>query len=763
MTDRTSDKRKQEKNTQHTLLALGALALLCVIFYWDALWLSPDRIIAGNDLVTMFLNWLRFAKSSLKQGELPLWNPYLFSGLPFIANPQPAMFYPPTWLALLMPATKALGVIIVLHIWLAGAGMYIWLHSEGASVIGALFGGVVFTFSGYFFVRVYAGHLGVITTGAWLPLLLWIYRHIAKQRSWKLAVLGGLPLGLSILAGHTASFIYVMLGLTAYAVFRTWQIWQEEQSTQAAEHSLLLLGVMGLIGIALAAVQILPMTELVAHSARQAGAGYDFATRFSWPPGYLLTLLVPNFFGEPARTGYWGDGIYDEFIFYIGILPLLLTLLGLKLRHHLKPFLIALGLGALLLAFGKFGILHRLLYRFLPIFRVMRAPARAGFLFTVAAAALSSLTITSLQEDTTEQRRQLLAPLKRPILLTVIGMATALIIAGFVGFAWGRDTNEAAGRLWHLANQASLFLIFFSFAIALLKGWQRPRPHGLGLLALGLVILDLWTFGGKLVEPVDIQVNNYWQTVAQAVNATESYRVLPWGLGHIEQNGGMSLELRSLFGYDPLILQRYETFVSSHPDPLAQTYDLLNAGYLIAKSPLELSDDPNAPQLLLEQSGVYVYKRPTAMPKAWIVPGVEVRSEETMLARMQEQGFAPQEVALVEKDPRCENITASEESEVKITRYDNNQIEAHTRGRGGLLVFSEVDYPGWQATVDGDPYPIIRADYLLRAVCVPAGDHQVVLTYDPPLLKVGLAISGVTLSFIAGSAIGVVKEYHRKR
>jgi hypothetical protein len=774
------------------------------------LWLPADRIIAGNDLINMFLPWLRFAVSSLQQGQLPLWNPYFFSGLPFVANPQPALFYPPTWLALLMPVTRALGLIVVLHLWLAGAGMYAWLRSEGASVSGALLAGVIFTFSGYFFVRVYAGHLGVVTTGAWLPFLLWVYRRVLARRSWRLAVVGGLPVGLSILAGHTASFIYVALGLVAYAVFCAWERLREGHAAQEPGSvapqplrfprlrgdlasgllPLAWVGVMLLVGLALAAVQLVPMAQLALRSTRQSTPTYEFAARFSWPPGYLLTLLVPNFFGEPAQTGYWGDGIYDEFIFYVGVLPLLLALLGLRLRYRLTPFLSVLGLGALLLAFGKYGSLHRLVYRFVPLFRVARAPARAGFLFTLTVAALAGMAVTALESSTYAERRRLLEPLSRSWVLMIAGGTAALIVAGFLAFALGREDNPAAGRLWHQANQAALFLLFFLLSVGLLAAWRRGASSdarkereldapemwesgargrrevaGLWLLALGLVIVDLWTFGGGRVESVDVQENAYWRIVAQAVPDPQAARVLPWGLGSFEQNGGMAFGLRSIFGYDPLTLQRYKTFVDSLPDPRARTYDLLNAGYLVTTAPQEFPAGPDVPSLLLEQSGVYVYERPGALPRAWVVPRVEVVDDASALARIHEPDFDPRTTALVDVTSlapaargtvECVYTAVEGGGQAEIVRYEENRIEARVQGGGGLLVFSEVDYPGWQATVDGDPVPLVRADYLLRALCVPPGEHRVVLTYDPPLLKVGLAITALALFLVCGSTVGCV-------
>ena len=734
------------------------LALLCVAFYWDALWLPADRILGGNDLSNMFFHWLGFVRSSISEGRLPLWNPYLFSGQPFVANPQPALFYPPTWLSLVMPVTRAMALTIVLHIWLAGAGTFAWLRSEGASVMGALFGAVVFSFSGYFFVRVQAGHIGVITTGAWLPTILWLYRCAFRRRSWTLAVVTGLPVALSFLAGHTASFVYVLIGLGTYALFTAYRQWREQRRLQAFATPLGLSAAMVVAGLALAAVQLLPMAELAAYSTRRAGLGYDFAARFSWPPGYLLTLLVPNFFGEPVRTGYWGDGAYDEAVFYVGVLPLVLALLGLRLRHRLRPFLLAVGVGALLLAFGQYGALHPVFYRWLPLYSLTRAPSRAGFLFVLAASASAGLALTHLQGTDDDQRHRLLKPVGTPLVLTVALGATLVIAAGFGAFALQRETNPAAGRLWHVANRAAAFLFLFLLAAGLLVAWRRAQGGRATLpwLALGLVLVDLWAFGGEVVRVVDVEESSYWRAVSQAVSDPDEWRVLPWGLNDFGQNGGMPYGLRSVFGYDPLLLQRYEDFITSQPDHQARTYDLLNARYLVSPGPQEISDSPKSLRLVLEEGGIWIYERPTAMERAWIVHHLETLQGEAALARIHDGGFDPRNTALVEELVDCEST--GETGRVVHVVDEGNRIEAHTEGGGGLLILSEVDYPGWRATVDGVRVPIVRADYLLRALCVPPGEHDVELIYDPPLLKVGLAISATALLTIFGLAVGAIRR-----
>lgn len=726
------------------------LAVLCAAFFWDALWLPEGYALGGNDLTNMFVPWLRFAVTTVQQGRLPLWNPTLFSGTPFVANPQPGLFYPPTWLALMMSPTRALALSLVFHVWLAGMGMYVWLRSEAAAEAGAFLGAVVFAFSGYTFTRIQAGHVGLFNTGVWLPLILWMGKCAIERRSWRWAILGGAPVGMAFLAGHTATFIYVGLALALYLTFCAWRAAPDLRAMLKILLPALIL--MAVVGLGLGAAQLLPLAELTLHSNRQT-VDYAFAARFSWPPGYVLTLLIPNFFGEPARTGYWGDGVYDEVIFYVGLLPLLLAVLGARTRHRLTPFLVALGLGALLLALGQYGALHPLFYRFMPLFRIMRAPARAGFLFTLAAAALAGLTLTALHAA--EERDRLLGPLKWTWVWPVTGAALLLAMAGFAAFAWGRESNPAAGRLWHTANQIALFVLFLVPTTAWMRHAGSPGKQGLAGAAIALALLDLWTFGGSIAGVKSAPENAYWRIVAQAVPDRQAARVLPWGLGDFDQNAGMPYGLRSITGYDPLMLERYQTFIHSRNDPTARTYDLLNAGYLVTTAQQAFTDTPDSPRLLHEDSGVWIYERPAALPRAWVTTRTEVLDDARILTRIHEADFDPRTTALVSTPATC--ASTGEPGQAEIIRDNGSRIEARVQGGGGLLVFSEVDYPGWRAFVDGNAVSLLRANYVLRALCVPAGDHEVTLIYDPPLLKAGALISGLTLLLLLLTGLTLVK------
>jgi hypothetical protein len=730
------------------LIVPALLAVLVLVPFWDLLWLPADQSIAGNDLGFMFFEWWRFGAESLRQGTLPLWNPYIFAGIPFLANPQPAFFYPPVWLVLALPLARVATLLFLFHFWVAGVGMYAWLRAEGADRWGAFFGGIIFAFSGYFSVRVLGGHLGVVMTQAWLPAILWALARALRRQRISAAIVGGVLVGFSVLAGHTASFFYVGLALVAYALYRGWEAWTETASLRTSARPLAFAGIMGLVGAGVAAVQLLPAWELIQLSTRQA-VDYAFATSHSWPAGYLITLLIPNFFGELSRIGYWGDGIYTELIFYTGVLPLLLVLaLALRktFRHRLVPFLLALGLAGILLGLGQFGILHRLAFNFVPLFQATRAPARAGFLFAFAIAGLAGIVLTRLRQNL--QARLALADWTRGPFPWVIAVLTALVVlTGFVLFGLQRETNPEIGRFWHIANNSALFLLLFLFSVGWMHAWGTDRI-GTGAasgLAIGLVLLDLWGFGRGLIQASPVEESAYWRIVSEITAGGEG-RVLPWGLSIFEHNRGISRGVRSVFGYDPLELEQYAEFTTAVADPQARAYDLLQARYLVTTQEMDFSQETDGPRLLDQREGVWVYERPGALPWSWIVHEIEVAEGQALLSRLNDPAFNPARTVLLEQNAPCEPGQPSGPETVTPLRRGNNQLAVQVQARAeGILVLSEVFYPGWEARLDGEPVPLLRADSALRAVCVPAGEHQVTLSFVPGSLKVG---AGISLLFV---------------
>lgn len=732
---------------------LGMLVLVLVPLA-DLVWLPAGHYMGGertgNDFDFGMLAWWRFAVDSLQRGDLPLWNPYAASGLPFLGNPQPAVFYPPVWLIGVLDPAQTVGILLALHLWLAGCGMYAWLRSEGASQRGAWFGGVTFAFSSYFLVRSSAGQNDVVFVQSWLPWMLLACRWVMAHRRWSWVVLGGVPVGLSMMSGNTASFFYAGIVFVAYALYKAWM--DGHRTLPSFVKALLPVAGMGVVGILLAAVQLAPTFEFLSLSTREE-ASYTFAARYAWPPGYLITLLIPNFFGDVVNTGYWGDGIYSESMFYVGVLPLILLLVaGARLRHRLTPWLLGLAIVGPLLALGPFGIAHRLAYTLIPLFGAGRAPGRGGFLFTFAVAALGGLIVTWMEDQPAQALR---AGWWRTARWVVGAGAALLVLTSFVLFTLQRDSNPEVGRFWHVANYTGLFLLFFLLAQALLANWRKGRLSGAqgALLAIALVFLDLWSFGRPLFNAVAAPPSRFWTNVAGFV--TEEGRILPWGLNIFEQNLNIALRLESVFSYDPMGIGRYERFTSYVADPRARAYDLLRTRYLVSGQEMSFPDGPGAPRLLGEQEGVWVYERPEVFPVAWVVHQVEVQEDAgALLARLNDSGFDPHQTALVEQALPCSLTPTTEREEVQVVQRGNNVLVLDVEvAADGLLVLSELAYPGWRVFVDGERAPLVRADYTLRAVCVPAGEHRVTFSFLPISLIVGAAITGLTLLIIVVAAV----------
>jgi hypothetical protein len=167
--------------------------------------------------------------------------------------------------------------------------------------------------------------------------------------------------------------------------------------------------------------------------------------------------------------------------------------------------------------------------------------------------------------------------------------------------------------------------------------------------------------------------------------------------------------------------------------------------------------------------GVWVYERPGVFPAAWLVHRVEVEGdEEALLGRLNDPAFDPWQAALVEQPLPCSLGLAaeSEEEVVRVTRRSNNIIALEVEAAAdGLLVLSEVAYPGWRVSVDGVRVPIVRANYTLRAVCVPAGMHRVTFSFQPGSLTAGALISALAwlLAGWAGLRSWVVERRERGR
>ena len=422
-----------------------------------------------SDLIIQNYAWKQFVRETVLARDIPLWNPNLFGGVPFLAAGQHGAYYPFSVLFLVLPLAKAYGWYTVSQIWLAGVLMYLYGRILNLRRSSAFMAGLVFQGGAYLVI---SAAVFPMISGAvvWLPLLLGcIEKVISSQYSvnserpgsttflW--IGLGAVALGVQILAGHIEFTIYTLLVMAAYGVWRLGIAWWQNRQLNTDHRSLdtdslnttrqpllttywplttaLRLAAMVLLGLMLGAVQLVPLYELGQVNFRQEATSYDEVVDFAFEPRRVLTLALPNFFGNPTHHSYtdvfsgeevslsqnyygqpktnteWGIKNYVEGATYLGILPLFLALLGViggwRQRKVQVGFFAGLTFFSLAFIFGT--PLYAILYYGLPFVNQLHTPFRWVFPLTLAVAVLAGfgteyLTTTRKWQSLAEWQKQ---------------------------------------------------------------------------------------------------------------------------------------------------------------------------------------------------------------------------------------------------------------------------------------------------------------------------------------------------------------------
>ena len=703
-----------------------------------------------------------FAATSMALGHLPLWNPYTFSGMPFLADIQTTVLYLPCVALALFVRDGGLNfywleAMVIAHYVLAGWGMYLLASSLDLKRAPALFAGVTYMLSG--FMITHAIHQQIITMVAWFPLVTMLFRVSLTQARWRPAFLCALLLGHSTFAGYPQLSLYFHTFLFAYFLFlllsayRGRALFSRPAFVLAAKAGM----IVGL-GLAVAAIQLLPTAEL-AELSQRAQITYEKSTEGSLAWSQLLTAFVPKLFGAAGAQAstYWGPGTYWYFwetCIYIGILPLmLLALSALCVRRNPHAgFFWGVALLTLLFALGNSFFLHKLVLDFVPGFSKFRNPARAGVFFSFAGSLLSAYALQAMmngERNSPESRRV------RSLLLSGAGAGIALwgaVVTGMLDPVLGVPNNPAVQLAMRKeAHLALLFVLVSAGALLALRAQKEWRARGVFVLPF-LFFIDMFVFGAgqntsssspsdyfHRADPLVRFIHNDMKTDLFRVNTRNQFGMI------MDRNQGMVNRIFTLEGYTPLVLQR-----AIPPYNDAQKFDLLNVKY-------RTSFDRQAGTLSLVPN-------PTYMGRAFFLYDVRVaRTEEELAAAFRDPAWNHTTTAILERDSPLHAAPPAGEhhGSARVTAYDDNRLELEaTSLTDGILVLSEVFYPGWKAYVDGAETEILRTDYNLRGVAFPGGSHHVEFRFTPPPFVTGAWISAAA---VAVCLAGLVRYPARRK
>ncbi len=775
-------------------IAIGILFILPFIFFYRLL--SGKVMMYGSDWLLAACPQRMWMSSYIAQhARIPMWYPYIYSGRPSVANFFGDAFYPTALFRLFIPIHIVWTYAFVFHIFLAGLGAYLFLRELKLSVYPSLLAGMVYMFAGDVISTTYAGHDGKLICAALFPFaLLFLHKGLKTHRLPYFLFMGSI-FGLSLLSGHFQKAYYSLV-LSAFYLL-CYLIWERKKNKLGGSIKLVLFYGLGILFmVCLVAVQYLPVYGSLPYGARGETRGYEYATSWSMPTAEFLNLLTPHFSG--ILNNYWGESYFKLHSEYLGILSLLLMGIAVayKRRDRYVKFFIWLGVVTTIMALGGYTPLYKIPYYLLPGLKKFRCPSQIFYLVSFAVAILAGFGIQSILNKRRKAKDERQKSYTR--LAIGLGIVFGIVVIFSLLCSLGKDfmlgslkshfqsslTQQKVNNLYKnypyflKGLGIALFLILINSGLILLLAMKRLKAGIWALIALPILIFDVWIIELRFVRTVPVPPKYYARddVVTFLKNDRTLYRVFPLYYEHTNDGFLGYHSIQSAGGVTANPLARYQKFIGTggsvmfNPRNLIKYkkfLNLLNIKYIIS---IQLPEDVsrydkrtqemirNLKDYLKDFKLVYrgkhtIYENEDFLPRAFLVPDFEVYPKEEVLNRMKD--FDPRTTVILEESPEVSHPESLINSgTVNIISYDANRIVCEANMIvPGFLVLSENYHPAWKCWVDGKRSKIYCANYTFRAVWLPPGVHKVEFVYDSIYFKLGAIMSSLSILFLIGVII----------
>jgi hypothetical protein len=763
------------------------LAVLLVLPFLGVLF-HPTAGILGHpsgDAPASFYFFHDYAARCWLSGQVPLWNPHIMMGTPFLAGGEASVFHPLSAFFLFLPTGLAMNVTIITAFVLGGLAFYDYLRSLQLCRIASALGSIVWSFSSVPIARVYAGHLSILwALPAWPFVLACWHRYLCDRRLRPLVLLA-LAYATLILTGHFQSTYIFSIFFLAYVILHG--LGREPRYRYCA---IGLLAVFIVLGVAIGAVQLLPSLDFARNSFRSQSS-YELCTFFSLPPEGLITLICPEFFGRHPGAGagqFWGRQFFWEVWVYVGILPLFAAVTGLFTAPRRQRLALALpAIFFFLLGLGRNTPLYRLFYDFVPLYDVFRCPSRHCMVTVFCLAALAGHGFQSWIEASSDAREEsqrasaATATLVLGISLLAICIVSLLLLSGsrgddtvwrrFMDWVWRQKeihlppidgafcelaARFASRQLWRAA-------ILLLLSIALLVGRRRWGTRSgtsvarwrsrVLVIVISLILLgDFATFIPHFTDRFDEARTKYSEAFLSALPRT------PYPVRYYDDrtypNAAMHYGFSSIGGYVSNTLGRYNRFLNETQgmDP-----SFVQASVTIRGIPPLYFDLLAIDALHLPRSVAPKGLPSTPIDADWLLVDCRGRCPRAFVAESPRPCPNPDDALHyilskrvdVQASPVIETLDLLPESapldtseHVEFASFQANRIELTVETtRPRIVVLNEMFYKDWTAQVNGQTATILPANYLFRSVAVPSGRSTIVFEFSPWSFSVGKIVS----------------------
>jgi hypothetical protein len=743
--------------------------ILALAILFGPVVLGVRSIFWGLPLI-QFFPWHETAKQSVLAGFLPLWNPALGMGAPLLANAQSALLYPPNWILLIVPVEYGQGILMVAHLLWAGVGMVKLSRALGIGAFGQTVAGLAFMLSGYLAAR--AWFLTINASVAWLPWILLAGEHAARRERGVFSAPLALALCLQWLAGHWQTAWYTWLILAGWMMVRACAIRPVWKSVFAAGARLL---GSSLVAFGLGAAQFLPTVGYWLHSQRSTGADPVAALVYSFWPWRLITLIAPDFFGNPAHGDYWGYANYWEDAIYIGLLPLGLAVWaaarGVR-RKGLAGFpygyLLALLPLTLILALGTNTPVFPFLFGNIPTFNLFQGPTRImiGFVFSLCLLAAAGAEEWIRSEDPSRKRAANFGVIAAAVLVGGVGasflayikpsFSNSIAIAGLVGvliaglWFWkiAAANKPALRRIWPAAAAAVIVLDLIVADAGLIPTtspdlYRAENPSAAEIASQ----LD----GRRVYMPEKIRYDLMYDRAYRFdtfAGLADWMQIRYWELPNV----GVIDSIPSANNFDSFVFDRYAVLMAG-VDSLSGAQRERMLGMLGIGAVWEWPEGAESPSLRYLPEGA---------ARAWgVCRAVWAIGPQDARTAVFDPQFDPLRTVILElgRGEEGGECPIAPQTEIIESRNPNAVRIQADFAADGYLVLADVNDHGWEAFLDGERVPVLQADYAFRAVRIPAGKHSVEFRYTPLAFWAGVWVSGISLLLFL--AAGAYFKFHK--
>ncbi|WP_296620249.1 YfhO family protein [Marivirga sp.] len=796
------------------ILAIVVFIILNLVMYWPLL--MENKELQQNDIVQGRSANQEIVDFREKTGEEALWTNSMFSGMPAyllsVAWSGELVKYIPVFIRSIIPSPAS-------HTFMAMVAFYILLLVFKVNPYLAIGGGLVYGLNTFFLISVEAGHIWKVAAISWMPLVL-AGVVLAFRKKYILGfAITALAMALEIRSNHYQITYYLLLIVLLYGLFQLIQAIRNKTIPEFAK-TVGVLSLAVILGIGANFGKIWGAYEYGQYSIRgpaeltsntESSGGLDRSYAFAWSNGIWepFTFLVPNFYGgasqeevsmdselakglqsRGAGSGqirsfvksvptYWGDQPFTSGPYYMGAVVIFLFILGIIfVKGPIKWWLLTASSLGIVLSWGSnFELFNYFMFDYFPGYNKFRAVSMTVAIPFLCMPLLGFLGIKEMSKaDWPNMKKQFLIALS-----IAAGLCLLFVFASFMMKFRGTVDAQLGDQAWLIdlirEQRASMFrsdafrsFFFIIAAGGILYFWKENKIKetlAIGLIVT-LIVVDLVPVSKRYLNEENFVRENRGELISKSeadkriLQDDGHYRVL--NLNNPFNEAHTSYYHSSIGGYHGAKMRRYQDLIDYHIQPeMSSLIENLRAGNTDLSN-FSVFNMLNTKYIKFGNKAGQVISNTAANGNAWVVDEVKkVTSPDKAIEEL--GGISTRNTAVINTNKFNLQIEEYSKGSIKLESYAPNKLKYIADMQGdGLAIFSEIYYPkGWKAFIDGEETKILQANYVLRALEVPAGEHEIVFKFEPKAYYIGNKIMWVSSIILYIMLIGSIVYFFTKR